>query len=111
MVVLALHWTVAESAVKALGNLKGKIVIDSMNLLVMKDGVLGLERGFTTSGGEAVASWLPGSMVVKTFNQVGAEMMMAGDRFLTPPLSCSLQARRRQYRQGYRRSACERAWL
>lgn len=86
VVVLALPWTVAESVVKALGHLKGKIIIDAMNPLVMKDGVLGLERGFTTSGGEAVASWLPGSMVVKTFNQVGAEMMMAGDRFLTPPV-------------------------
>ena len=86
VVVLALPWTVAEGAVKALGNLKGKIIIDSMNPLVMKDGALGLERGFTTSGGEAVASWLPGSRVVKTFNQVGAEMMMAGDRFETRPV-------------------------
>ena len=86
VVVLALPWTVAESAVKALGDLKGKIIIDSMNPLAMKDGVLGLERGFTSSGGEAVASWLPGARVVKTFNQVGAEMMMAGDRFETRPV-------------------------
>ncbi|MGA8936962.1 MAG: NADPH-dependent F420 reductase, partial [Pseudolabrys sp.] len=86
VVVLALPWTVAENAVKALGDLKGKIIIDSMNPLAMKDGVLGLERGFTSSGGEAVASWLPGARVVKTFNQVGAEMMMAGDRFDTRPV-------------------------
>jgi predicted dinucleotide-binding enzyme len=84
--VLALPWTVAENAVKALGNLKGKIIIDSMNPLAMKDGALGLERGFTSSGGETVASWLPGARVVKTFNQVGAEMMMAGDRFETRPV-------------------------
>ena len=57
-----------------------------MNPLGMKEGALGLERGFTTSGGEAVASWLPGAKVVKTFNQVGAEMMMAGDRFETRPV-------------------------
>ena len=86
VVVLALPWTVAENAVKTLGDLKGKIIIDSMNPLAMKDGVLGLERGFTSSGGEAVASWLPGARVVKTFNQVGAEMMMAGDRFETRPV-------------------------
>ena len=86
VVVLALPWTVAESAVKALGDLKGKIIIDSMNPLAMKDGVLGLERGHITSCGEAVASWLPGAKVVKTFNQVGAEMMMAGDRFETRPV-------------------------
>jgi predicted dinucleotide-binding enzyme len=86
IVVLALPWTVAESAVRGLGDLTGKIIIDSMNPLTMKDGALGLERGFTTSGGEAVASWLPGTRVVKTLNQVGAEMMMAGTRFLTRPV-------------------------
>ena len=86
VVVLALPWTVAENAVKSLGDLKDKIIIDSMNPLAMKDGALGLERGFTTSGGEAVASWLPGARVVKTFNQVGAEMMMAGTRFETRPV-------------------------
>ena len=86
VVVLALPWSVAENAVKSLGDLKGKIVIDCMNPLAMKDGVLGLERGYTTSGGETVASWLPGAKVVKTFNQVGAEMMTAGHRFKTQPV-------------------------
>ena len=86
VVVLALPWNVAENAVKSLGDLKGKVIIDCMNPLTMKDGALGLERGYTTSGGEAVASWLPGAKVVKTFNQVGAEMMMAGARFETRPV-------------------------
>ena len=57
-----------------------------MNPLSMKDGALGLERGYTTSGGETVASWLPGAKVVKTFNQVGAEILMAGARFATRPV-------------------------
>ena len=86
VVVLALPWSVAENAVKSLGDLKGKVIIDCMNPLTMKDGALGLERGYTTSGGEALASWLPGAKVVKTFNQVGAEMMMAGARFETRPV-------------------------
>lgn len=85
VVVLALPWSVAENAVKSLGDLQGKIVMDCMNPLAMKDGALGLERGYSTSGGEAVASWLPGAKVVKTFNQVGAEMMMEGARFETRP--------------------------
>lgn len=75
VVVLALPWDAAEGAVKVLGALNGKIVVDCMNPLAMRNGKLGLERGFTTSGAEAVASWIPGARVVKTLNQVGAEMM------------------------------------
>jgi NADPH-dependent F420 reductase len=86
VVILALPWSGAENAVKALGDLKDKVIIDSMNPLAMKDGSLGLERGYTTSGAEAVASWLPGAKVVKTFNQVGAEMMKAGASFATRPV-------------------------
>ena len=86
VVVLALPWTTAEGAVKSLGDLTGKIVVDTMNPLAMKDGALGLERGFTTSAGETVAAWLPSAKVVKTFNQVGANMMTEGRRFATPPV-------------------------
>ena len=75
VVVLALPWNVAEGAVRALGSLRDKIVIDCMNPLVMKNGRLGLDRGFDTSGAEALAAWLPGAHVIKTLNQVGAEMM------------------------------------
>jgi predicted dinucleotide-binding enzyme len=46
-----------------------------MNPLAMQNGRLGLDRGFNTSGAEALASWIPGARVVKTLNQVGAEMM------------------------------------
>lgn len=75
IIILALPWRVAEAAVKDLGDLSGKIVIDCMNPIGMVDGVLGLLVGHTTSGGEIVAGWLPGARVVKTLNQVGAEIM------------------------------------
>ena len=75
VVVLALPWGAAEGAVKALGSLKGKIVIDCMNPLAMQNGKLGLDRGFGTSGAEALASWIPEARIVKTLNQVGAEIM------------------------------------
>jgi len=75
LVILALPWNVAEGAVKALGDLTGKIVIDCMNPLGMVGGALGLVLGYSTSAGETVAAWLPGARVVKTLNQVGAEMM------------------------------------
>lgn len=75
IVILALPWGVAETAVKGLGDLAGKTVIDCMNPLGMVNGSLGLMVGHTTSGGETVAGWLPGAQVVKTLNQVGAEIM------------------------------------
>lgn len=75
VVVLALPWAVAEAAVKALGPLAGKIVIDCMNPVGMVDGALGLTVPHGTSGGEIVQGWLPDAHVVKTLNQVGAEIM------------------------------------
>ncbi len=75
LVILALPWNVAEAAIKALGDLSGKIVIDCMNPLGMTGGVLELTLGYTSSAGEIVAGWLPGARVVKTLNQVGADIM------------------------------------
>lgn len=80
VVVLALPWDGAEAGVKALGDLAGKTVIDCTNPLRFENGALSLDRGFTTSGGETVAAWLPGADVVKGLNQVPAEMMSDNDR-------------------------------
>jgi predicted dinucleotide-binding enzyme len=75
IVILALPWHAAEAAVRGLGDLAGRIVIDCMNPLGPVDGGLGLTIGHATSGGETVAGWLPAALVVKTLNQVGAEIM------------------------------------
>lgn len=75
MVFLALPWSAAEAAVAALGDLTDKIVVDCTNPLGMVDGALGLVLGHDTSGGELLQGWLPGAKVVKSLNQVGAEMM------------------------------------
>jgi predicted dinucleotide-binding enzyme len=86
VVVLALPWRVAEGAVKALGDLSGKVVIDCMNPLGPVDGSLGLVVGHTTSGGEMVQAWLPGARLVKTLNQVGAEIMARNDHLPHRPV-------------------------
>jgi predicted dinucleotide-binding enzyme len=86
IIILALPWKVAEEAVRALGPLAGKVVIDCMNPLGMVDGALGLTIGHTTSGGEMVAGWLPEAHVVKTLNQVGAEMMARNDHLAHRPV-------------------------
>ncbi|WP_370870547.1 NADPH-dependent F420 reductase [Pseudotabrizicola sp.] len=75
IVILALPWGAAAAAVATLGDLRGKIVIDCMNPLGMVDGALALVLGHTSSGGETVQDWLPEARVVKTLNQVGAEIM------------------------------------
>ena len=76
----------AEAAVKALGPLDGKTVIDCMNPLGMVGGALALTLGHDTSGGELVAGWLPGAHVVKTLNQVGAEIMQRNDHLPHRPV-------------------------
>jgi len=75
LIILALPWIGAEAAIKSLGDLSGKVVIDCTNPLGMIGGTLGLTIGHTTSAGEIIAGWLPGAHVVKTLNQVGAEVM------------------------------------
>jgi hypothetical protein len=75
IVILALPWGAAEAAVRDLGDLAGQTVVDCMNPIGRTAGGMGLTVGHTTSGGEIVQGWLPGAHVVKTLNQVGAEIM------------------------------------
>lgn len=86
LVILALPWGAAEGAVKALGSLTGKVVIDCMNPLGMVNGSFGLTVGHSTSGGEIVQGWLPEAHVVKTLNQVGAEIMAKNDHLRARPV-------------------------
>lgn len=86
VVVLALPWAVAEAAVADLGDLVGKIVIDCMNPIGRTATGMGLVLGHDTSGGEVVQRWLPGARVVKTLNQVGAEVMADTSGFTHPPV-------------------------
>jgi predicted dinucleotide-binding enzyme len=86
VVVLALPWAAAEAAVAGLGSLAGKVVIDCMNPLGPTPSGIGLTVGFTTSGAEQVAAWLPGARVVKTLNQVGAEIMADAARLPRRPV-------------------------
>ena len=85
VVILSLPWKVAESAVKALGDLSGKVVIDCMNPIGRTPQGMGLTHGHTSSGAEIVQGWLPGARVVKTLNQVGAEIMADNARMAYRP--------------------------
>lgn len=86
IVVLALPWGAAEMAVRDLGDLSGKIVVDCMNPIGRTAAGMGLTVGHGTSGGEIVQGWLPGARVVKTLNQVGAEIMADAGRLAQRPV-------------------------
>jgi len=86
VVILALPWGAAEAAVAGLGDLVGKTVIDCMNPIGRTAAGMGLTVGHTTSGGETVQDWLPAAHVVKTLNQVGAEIMAKYDHLPHRPV-------------------------
>ncbi|MBX9701186.1 MAG: NAD(P)-binding domain-containing protein, partial [Acetobacteraceae bacterium] len=85
-VVLAVPWGAAEGAVKGLGPLAGKLLLDATNPLAMGPQGLGLAVGHTDSAGERVAAWAPGASVFKTLNTVGAEVMADPSGFPVPPV-------------------------
>jgi len=72
VVVIAVPWSVTQATIEALGDLRGKIVVDCTNPIAPG---LQLAMGTTTSGGEQVADWAKGARVVKAFNSTGWENM------------------------------------
>jgi hypothetical protein len=86
VIVLATPWPATEAAVKSLGEVSGKIVIDCTNPLGMGPNGLELVLGHTTSAGEQVASWAPGAAVFKTLNQIGADSMDKAALFTVRPV-------------------------
>ncbi len=84
-VILALPWKSTIEAVRGLGNLAGKIVIDCSNPLTMGAGGPELAVGFSSSAGEMVAEIATGAFVFKALNQTGAETMGDARKFERPP--------------------------
>ena len=74
-IVLAVPFDAVENAVKAAGDLSGRVLIDVTNPLRMGADGLELSLGFDRSAAEHVASLAPGASVFKTLNQAGFEVM------------------------------------
>jgi 8-hydroxy-5-deazaflavin:NADPH oxidoreductase len=70
-IVLTTPWNAAEAAIRSMGDLTGKIVLDATNPLAMRPEGLGLEIGHNISAGEKVKSWATGASVFKTLNTTG----------------------------------------
>ena len=74
IIVLATPWPAVADAIKAMGDLRGKVLIDCTNPLSLNgDGSLSLSLGSTTSGAEEIEKMAPGAQVVKAFNTYGWE--------------------------------------
>jgi 8-hydroxy-5-deazaflavin:NADPH oxidoreductase len=78
-VILATGYADAAAALKSLGDLKGKVVIDITNPLTAD--YMGLTLGHTTSAAEEIAKAVPGAEVVKAFNTLFAQVLAEGASF------------------------------
>ena len=75
IVILAIPWTAAESVVRSLPDLRGKVVVDPTNPRVMaSDGFA--DYPIEDSNAERIARLAPGAHVVKAFSTLGAETML-----------------------------------
>ena len=79
VIVLATPWPATEAAIRSMGDLKGRIVMDATNPLAMGPDGLGLEIGHGISGGEKVQGWAAGASVFKTLNTTGYGNMAEPD--------------------------------
>ena len=75
-VIVATGHADAAPALGALGDLRGKVVIDITNPLTAD--YMGLTLGHSTSAAEEIAKAVPGAEVVKAFNTIFASVLAAG---------------------------------
>lgn len=79
VIVVATGYSDAVVALKSLGNLSGKTVIDITNPLTAD--YMGLTIGHNTSAAEEIGKAVPGAEVVKAFNTVFAQVLAGGGDF------------------------------
>jgi 8-hydroxy-5-deazaflavin:NADPH oxidoreductase len=70
-IVLTTPWPQAEAAIRSLGNINGKIILDATNPLARGPDGISLEIGHSVSAGEKVQGWAKGASVFKTLNTTG----------------------------------------
>lgn len=75
-VIVATGYADAVPALRALGDLRGKVVIDITNPVTAD--YMGLTLGHSTSAAEEIAKAVPGAEVVKAFNTIFAPVLGEG---------------------------------
>lgn len=79
VIVVATGFGDAVAALKSVGNLQGKVVIDITNPLTAD--YMGLTLGHSTSAAEEIAKAVPEAVLVKAFNTVFAQVLAEGADF------------------------------
>ncbi len=79
VIIVATGYADAVPALRALGSLAGKIVIDITNPLTAD--YMGLTLGYDTSAAEEIAKAVPDAEVVKAFNTLFAQVLADGPQF------------------------------
>jgi len=79
VLVLATGYADAVGALKSLGDLTGKVVVDITNPLTAD--YMGLTLGHSTSAAEEIAKAIPGAEVVKAFNTLFSQVLTDGADF------------------------------
>lgn len=79
VIILATGFADAVVALKSVGDLRGKVVIDITNPLTAD--YMGLTIGHTDSAAEEIAKAVPEAKVVKAFNTVFAQVLAEGAAF------------------------------
>jgi 8-hydroxy-5-deazaflavin:NADPH oxidoreductase len=70
VIVLAVPWAAVRETVVAMGDVKGKIIIDATNRISP------VSPEDEPSAAQAIAKWSPGARVVKAFNTMGWESLL-----------------------------------
>ena len=78
-IVLTTPWPQAEAAIRSIGNVNGKIILDATNPLARGADGIRLEIGHSISAGEKVQGWAVGASVFKTLNTTGFGNMAEPD--------------------------------
>ncbi|MFN0177480.1 MAG: NADPH-dependent F420 reductase [Gemmatimonadales bacterium] len=73
--LFAVPWEAAEAAIKGLGDLSGKILIDVTNPLTVRAGKVE-PLPVPTSGAEQLRAWAPGVRIVKAFNTINIAVIL-----------------------------------
>lgn len=79
VVIVATGYPDAVAALRSVGSLAGKVVVDITNPLTAD--YMGLTLGHDTSAAEEIAKAVPDALVVKAFNTLFAQVLAAGADF------------------------------